>query len=153
MLNDSLKSAPPQHADELKALQAFGRILDLLSDPQETKQRVAALTAAATQSSALLEKIKADSDALDKKRAEHLDLMTQERAEHDALLKSSRLAFENEAAAMRNKLTEAQNAATAAQAEAKAARERSVVLNADLESRLSMIHGAATAPLPAQQRQ
>ena len=38
------------------------------------------------------------------------------------------------AAAMRNKLTEAQNAANAAQAQAKAARERSVVLNNDLET-------------------
>ena len=128
-------------------------MFDLLSDQAATAARVKSLLDAVAEHRTTLDAVKTQGDALDKKRQPHLEKMAEERAEHEAKLKSERIAFENEAAAMRNKLTEAQNAATAAQAEAKAARERSVVLNNDLEIRLSVIHGAATAPLPARHTQ
>ena len=154
MMNDLINAAQSQsHADDLKALRAVAQVFDLLSDQAATAARVKSLLDAVAEHRATLDAVQTESVALDKKRQAHLEKMAEERAEHDAKLKSERMAFDSECAAMRNKLTEAQNAAAAAQAEAKAAHDRSVVLNNDLETRLSVIHGAATAPLPARHTQ
>lgn len=75
--------------------------------------------------------------------------MKDERAALDAELRTKRASFDGECATRERALTDAQNAAKTAQAAAEAERERSLTLNADLEGRLTIIHGAATAPLPA----
>jgi chromosome segregation ATPase len=149
MFNDTVSATPQSPAHELQALHAVAQVLDLLSDPAATAARVKSLLDAVAEHRTTLDAAQTASADLDKKRQAHLELMTAERAEHDAKLKNDRLAFDSECAAMRNKLTEAQNAAAAAQAEATAARERSVVLNDNLSARLAILHDAATSPLPA----
>lgn len=149
MFNDTASATPQAPAAELQALHAIAQVLDLLSDPAATAARVKSLLDAVTEHRTTLDAVKTERADLDTTRQAHLDLMNEERNAHDAKLKGDRIAFDSECAAMRSKLTEAQNAAVAAKAEAVAARDRSIVLNNDLETRLSVIHGAATAPLPA----
>jgi hypothetical protein len=149
MLNNLNPTPPQSPASELQALQTIGKVLDLLSDPAATAARVKSLLDGVAEHQTTLGAVQVASAELDQKRQAHLDLMNDERAAHDDKLKSDRAAFDGECAALRSKLTEALNAANAAKAEADTARDRSVVLNNDLETRLSVIHGAATAPLPA----
>ena len=145
MTTDTLSPTPPQSYADETALQTIAKLVDLLCDPVAAAARVQQLLNAIAEQRTTLDAVATQTADLDTKR----QAMNDERAAHDAKLTSERRAFDNECAAMRNKLTEAQNAAAAAKAEATAARERSVVLNNDLETRLSVIHGAATAPLPA----
>lgn len=146
MTNDPLSPTPPQsHADELTALQTIARLVDLLSDPATAAARVKELLDAIAEHRSVLAAVETQTADLDIKR----QAMNDERHAHDAKLTSERTAFESECAALRTKLTEALNAAAAAQAEATAARERSVVINNDLQSRLEILHTAAAAPLPA----
>ena len=150
MMNDPVSSVPPQtHADELKALRALGKVLDLLSDPAATTARVKELTDAAAQHSTLLETIKTESAALDQKRQDHLDAMRAEREAHETKLRQDRAAFDAEYNRRNTALREAEQKAQAAQSAADSARQHAVTLSNDLESRLAAIQGAATAPLPA----
>ena len=153
MLNDKVSAPPPSPASELQALRAVAQVLDLLSDPVALAARVKELRDAATEHRTSLDAAQAESAALDKKRQAHLGLMTAERTEHDAKLKSERQAFDSECGATRDKLATERQAAKDAQTAAETERNRALTLSNDLESRLAMIQGAASAPLPAQHRQ
>jgi hypothetical protein len=148
MLNDP--TTPP--AADLASLDAIGKVLDLLADPKATKDRVTALQTANAEHSALLAAIKSESAALDQKRQANLDQMDDERDAHDTKLKSERAAFETERDEGRRVIAAEREAAKTAQAAAEAERIRALTLSNDLESRLSMIQGAASAPLPAQRQ-
>lgn len=154
MLNDSLKSAPPQSLDhELQALHAIARVLDLLSDPAATAARVKELRDAATGHRTTLDAVQTESVELDKKRQAHIELMTAERAEHGDKLRTARMAWETERDNATRALAQEREAAKNAQTAAETERNRALTLSADLESRLAMIQGAASASLPAQHRQ
>ena len=148
MMNDNASLTAPEKA-ELRALDAIAALVTLLSDPVAAGARVKALQDALAEHRTVVEAAQNETAALAVARQRHLDVMADERTAHDAKLKSDRVAYDNECAAMRSQLTAAQEAAKVAKAEADAARDRSTVLNNDLETRLSVIHGAATAPLPA----
>ena len=60
-----------------------------------------------------------------------------------------RMEFADECDRRQTALHDAEQKAQAAQAAADSARHHAVALSNDLEARLSMIHGAASAPLPA----
>jgi hypothetical protein len=149
MLNP-LNQPPP--AIDLRPLDTIAKMLDLLSDPKATAAHVKALQDAAAEQRTALAAVQTESAALDKKRQAHLALMKDERAAHDAKLKAERAAFETERDDGRRALAVAQEAAKTAQAAAEAERSRSLTLSNDLESRLAMIQGAASAPLPAQRQ-
>jgi hypothetical protein len=149
MMNDQLSSPPQSRTDELKALQVFARVLDLLSDSAATAARVKELTDAAAQHSTLLESIKTESAELDRRRQAHLDAMVDEREAHESKLRQDRMAFAAECDRRQTALREAEAKAAAAQAAADSAKQHAVTVSNDLEARLSMIHGAASAPLPA----
>jgi hypothetical protein len=154
MLNDSLKSGPTESPDhDLQALHAVAQVLDLLSDPAALAIRVKELRDAATEYRTTLDAVQAESAALDKKRQAHLDLMNDERTAHEDKLRIDRAAFDNECATTRAKLATEREAAKTAQTAAETERTRALTLSNDLESRLAMIQGAASAPLPAQHRQ
>lgn len=147
-------SAPPQSpAHELQALHAVAQVLDLLSDPAATAARVKSLLDAVAEHQTTLDAVQTESAELDKKRQAHLDLMNDERTAHDEKLKTERQAFDSECGATRDKLATERQAAKEAQTAAETERSRALTLSNDLESRLAMIHGAASAPLPAQHRQ
>ncbi len=148
MLNDLLKNAPLPPADP-KSLEFFGRALDLLADPSTTKAVIKNLLDAAEQHRAAVETMRAELAALDAKRQSHLGLMTDERAAHETKIREDRAAFDAECRARTTALTEAEQKAAAAQAAADTARLHAVTLSNDLESRLQILHSAATAPLPA----
>jgi hypothetical protein len=147
MLNDP--TTPP--TVDILSLDAIAKVLDLLSDPKATAVAVKALQDAAAEHRTALEAVRAESVALDQKRLAHLDLMKDERAAHDASLKTERAAWDTERDEGRRTLATAQEAAKTAKEAAEAERTRALTLSNDLESRLSMIHGAANAPLPARQ--
>jgi hypothetical protein len=148
MMNDTLSSATLATADT-QSLQAIGRVLDLLADANRVKQTIQALQDASTEAAAQIEKARTESAALDEMRKDHAASMAADRLAFDAELKNRQATFENECGQRRQKLSEAEAAARVAHAAAEEERKRSLTLNTDLESRLSMIQGAATAPLPA----
>lgn len=141
-------TAAPKPADvHVQSLQAIGKMLDLLTDPVATKAAVKSLSDSAVQSNALLETVRAESAAV-AKRKDHVAAVTEERAALDVELKTKRAAFETECAERSKKRTGAETAARSAQAAAQAERERNSALNTDLQRRLGLIYGAATAPSP-----
>jgi hypothetical protein len=148
MLNDTLKNAslPPA---EPTSLELFGKALDLLADPATTKAVIKDLLEAAEKARAATETMRAESAAMDTKRQSHLALFTDERAAHETKLREDRAAFDAECTRRTTALNEAEQKAAAAQASADNARQHAVTLSNDLESRLQILHSAATAPLPA----
>jgi hypothetical protein len=143
-------SAPPQAvADELRALHAVAQVLNLLSDPQATKERVAALTEVAADHQKKLDTVAAENAALDAKRRAHLEQLAEERAAHEEKIRTERIAFDNECTRRATALHDAEEKAAAAQAAADTARLHAVAISTDLENRLALIASASTAPLPA----
>jgi hypothetical protein len=147
-MNDNASLASPEKA-ELRTLDAIAALVTLLADPVAAGARVKALQDALAEHRTVVEAIQKESAALDNKRQAHLDLMTDERTAHDAKLKADRSSFETEADQARRTLATAQEAAKATREAAEAAHLRSKTLNDDLDSRLSMIAAASSAPLPA----
>jgi hypothetical protein len=149
MINDQLSAPLPQSHAELRSLEAIGKLLQLLSDPQASSARVKELQDAATKHRTLLDSIKAESKSLDDKRAQHTAALAAERAAHDEKLRTERIAFDAECARRATVLHEAEEKAAAAQAAADTARLHAVAISTDLENRLALIASASTAPLPA----
>jgi hypothetical protein len=148
-MNHPLNSVPKQQHAELQALQVIGKFLDLLADPQASRERLKELRDAATENQTLLATIHSESKALDDKRIEHTAALATEREVHDAKLREQRAAFDAECTRRSTALHDAEQRAEAAHVAANTARQHAVTLSNDLESRLAAIHGAATAPLPA----
>jgi hypothetical protein len=145
MLDDNL-TAPP--AVDLGALDAFARLLGLLADPTASAARVKALQDAAAEHRTAQAAAQAESAALDDRSYQ----MDNQRKVHESALRDERAAFDNECAERARVLSAAEEKVKTAQAAADAARERAMILSSDLESRLAMIHGAASAPLPVQRQ-
>ena len=147
MLNDN--SLPPDK--ELAALDLIGKALDLIGDAKAVSARIKELQTATARNSAILESCREESRALDDKLAAHTQRVADERTAHEKRMATERSEFEAECRTARAQLADAEAKAKAAQDAGDAERARCLALASELERRIAVIHGAATAPLPARQ--
>jgi hypothetical protein len=149
MMNDTLGSPP---ANDLAPLDLIGKALDLIADPKAVSDRVKELQTTIARNSAILASCREESLALDDKLAAHTQQISEERAAHEQAMAADRSAFDIECRTTRAALSDAEARAKAAQEAGDAERARCSALASNLENRIAVIHGAATAPLPAQRQ-